>query len=248
MNVGLAGFLSALEHNLMPNRSNEDEPRSASPAETLNRKDTKLLWEQRTGQMTDSAQHDVNEWRSALRSAHGVSEWANATQWCSYIPWALWCETAKRGETMITFITFIRHFPLSFYLALSPSPFIRFCLPKSGPLKKQRWHLNSVWAAKTSQPIMPCRLNAYSGLKKSHLKYLNCIRQQNICNFFFLRKQKCQANWQKHVGFIEKGRHFVDVKCHWNKLKVNVVNYTSACSVVHTSTNGLIDNRLIEKH
>lgn len=91
----------------------------------LNRKDTNLLWGQHTGQMAD-----VSEWRSALRSEHSVSEWAKATQWCSYIPWAIWCETAKRTETMITFI---RHFPL--LLSHPFSPFIRFYL-----------HLNHKWA------------------------------------------------------------------------------------------------------
>lgn len=67
-----------------------------------------------------------------------------------HIPWALWCETAKRRETMITFIKFIRHFPLllshAFSLPfhkISPAP-----SPKRGPLKRQSCHLTSVWAAK----------------------------------------------------------------------------------------------------
>lgn len=75
-NVGLAGFLSVFEHNLMPNRSNEDELRSVCPLQILNRKDTELFWDQHTGQMADSEQRDVSEWEncSEIRSAHSVSE------------------------------------------------------------------------------------------------------------------------------------------------------------------------------
>lgn len=63
-NVGLAGFLSVFEHNLMPNRSNEDELRSVCPLQILNRKDTELFWDQHTGQMADSVQRDVTEWEN----------------------------------------------------------------------------------------------------------------------------------------------------------------------------------------
>lgn len=139
----------------------------------------KLLWDQSTVWANEVKLHSD---AATFHESYDVKQQSGGKQW---------------SHSLHSSVIF-----LSFYLTLSPSLFKRFYLHLNQKVALWRGSVltsDLSLSCQTSQPVMSCRLNTYSGPPKYFglfsctLKYLNVIVLDNKISVIYFKETWCQT-------------------------------------------------------